>query len=108
MEIGIIGTGQIGGTLARRLTKLGHEVYVANSRGPASLADLAKETGAKSVTVREAARSGEVVVVTVPEAKIRTCPETCLPTSRRRLSSLTRAIITHGSETAASRTSRRE
>ena len=39
MKIGIIGTGQIGGTLTRRLTKLGHEVFVANSRGPASLAD---------------------------------------------------------------------
>ena len=41
MKIGIIGAGQIGGTLTRRLTKLGHEVFVANSRGPASLADLA-------------------------------------------------------------------
>jgi 8-hydroxy-5-deazaflavin:NADPH oxidoreductase len=54
--------------------KLGHEVYVANSRGPASLSDLAKETGAKPVTVREAARWGEVVVVTIPEAKIRDLP----------------------------------
>ncbi len=71
MKIGIIGTGQIGGTLTRRLTKLGHEVYVANSRGPESLADLAKETGAKPVSVREAARAGDLVVVTIPEAKIR-------------------------------------
>lgn len=74
MKIGIIGTGQIGGTLTRRLTKLGHEVSVANSRGPASLSDLAKETGAKPVTVRDAARAGEVVVVTIPEAKIRDLP----------------------------------
>jgi predicted dinucleotide-binding enzyme len=74
MKIGIIGAGQIGGTLTRRLTKLGHEVYVANSRGPASLADLAKETGAKPVPVAEAARAGEVVVVTIPEAKIRDLP----------------------------------
>jgi predicted dinucleotide-binding enzyme len=75
MKIGIIGTGQIGGTLARRFTQLGHEVYVANSRGPESLAGLAKETGAKPVTVREAARAGEVVVVTIPEAKIRDLPK---------------------------------
>ena len=75
MKIGIIGTGQIGGTLTRRLTKLGHEVFVANSRGPASLADLARETGAKPVTVREAARAGEVVVVTIPEGKIRDLPK---------------------------------
>ena len=74
MKIGIIGAGQIGGTLTRRLTKLGHEVFVANSRGPASLADLAKETGAKPVSIAEAARAGDVVVVTIPEGKIRDLP----------------------------------
>jgi 8-hydroxy-5-deazaflavin:NADPH oxidoreductase len=75
MKIGIIGAGQIGSTLTRRFSELGHEVSVANSRGPASLAGLAKETGAKPVTVREAARAGEVVVVTIPEAKIRDLPK---------------------------------
>jgi 8-hydroxy-5-deazaflavin:NADPH oxidoreductase len=66
MRIGIIGAGQIGGTLARRLRKLGHEVSIANSRGPTSLAQLAKETGARPVTVEEAARAGDVVIVTIP------------------------------------------
>jgi|SRR5579871_5472203 len=75
MKIGIIGAGQIGGTLTRRLAKLGNEVFVANSRGPSTLAGLAKETGAKAVTASEAARSGEVVVVTIPEAKIRDLPK---------------------------------
>lgn len=75
MKIGIIGAGEIGGTLTRRLTQLGHEVAVANSRGPSSLVGLAKETGAKAVTVREAARAGQVVVVTIPEAKIRALPK---------------------------------
>jgi len=75
VKIGIIGAGQIGGTLTRRLTQLGHEVSVANSRGPASLAPLAKETGAKAVEVREAARAGEVVVVTIPEGKIPGLPK---------------------------------
>jgi 8-hydroxy-5-deazaflavin:NADPH oxidoreductase len=75
MKIGIVGAGQIGGTLTRRLAQVGHEVFVANSRGPASLAGLAKETGAKAVTVREAARTGQVVVVTIPEAKIRDLPK---------------------------------
>lgn len=74
MKIGIIGAGQIGGTLTRRLAKLGHEVFVANSRRPSSLAGLAKETGAKAVTVGEAARAGQVVIVTIPEAKIRNLP----------------------------------
>lgn len=75
MKIGIIGAGQIGGTLTRRFAALKHEVFVANSRGPETLADLAKESGAKAVTAREAARAGDVVVVTIPEAKIRDLPK---------------------------------
>ncbi len=66
MRIGLIGAGNIGGTLARRLTALGHEVSIANSRGPETLAGLAKETGARAVTARDAARAGEVVIVTIP------------------------------------------
>ncbi len=75
MRIGIIGAGNIGGTLARRLTALGHEVSIANSRGPETLAALAKETGAKPVTVEQAARAGEVVVVTIPEKSVRDLPK---------------------------------
>ncbi len=74
MKIGIIGAGNIGGTLTRRFRALGHEVFVANSRGPQSLADLAAQTGATAVTVEEAARRGEVVVVTIPEGKIPSLP----------------------------------
>jgi predicted dinucleotide-binding enzyme len=74
MKIGIIGAGQIGGTLTRRLTALGHKVFVANSRGPESLKDLAAETGAKPVSVREAARSGELVVVTIPQKNVASLP----------------------------------
>jgi 8-hydroxy-5-deazaflavin:NADPH oxidoreductase len=75
MKIGIIGAGQIGSTLTQRLTGLGHEVSVANSRGPATLAALAKETGARAVSVKEAARAGDVVIVTIPEANIRDLPK---------------------------------
>jgi 8-hydroxy-5-deazaflavin:NADPH oxidoreductase len=74
MKIGIIGAGQIGGTLTRRLRALGHEVFVANSRGPETLADLAAETGATAVPVAEAARSGELVVVTIPQGKVPSLP----------------------------------
>src|ERR1044072_4325331 len=74
MKIGIIGAGQIGGTLTRRFSALGHTVFVANSRGPETLADLAAETGAKAVSVQEAARSGDVVVVTIPEKQISSLP----------------------------------
>ncbi len=74
MNIGIIGAGRIGGTLARRFRTLGHNVFVANSRGPETLADLAAETGAKPVSVEEAARSGDVVIVTIPEKNITELP----------------------------------
>lgn len=74
MKIGIIGAGQIGGTLTRRLTALGHEVFVANSRGPETLAGLAAETGAKAVTVPEAVRDVDLVVVTIPEKNVSSLP----------------------------------
>lgn len=75
MKIGIIGAGYIGGTLTRRLSALGHEVFVANSRGPASLADLAAETGATPVTVHEAVRSGDIVIITIQEVRIPDLPK---------------------------------
>ncbi len=74
MKIGIIGAGNIGGTLTRRLRQLGHEVFVANSRGPDTLRDLAAETGAHPVTAEQAARSGDVVIVTIPERHVSELP----------------------------------
>jgi len=74
IKIGIIGAGSIGGTLTRRFTALGHKVYVANSRGPDTLADLAAETGATPVTVEEAARAEDVVIVTIPQKNIPSLP----------------------------------
>lgn len=74
MKIGIIGAGNIGGNLTRRLTSLGHQVSVANSRGPGTLAALAEETGATPVTVAEAARGAEIVVVTIPFGKVPDLP----------------------------------
>jgi 8-hydroxy-5-deazaflavin:NADPH oxidoreductase len=74
MKIGIIGAGNIGGTLTRRFRALGHEVLVANSRRPETIRELAKETGAKAVTPKEAARAGEVVIVTIPEGHIPELP----------------------------------
>ena len=74
MKIGIIGAGNIGGTLTRRFTALGHKVFVANSRGPETLADLATQTGATPVTVDQAAQAGEVVIVTIPLKNVRSLP----------------------------------
>jgi predicted dinucleotide-binding enzyme len=74
MKIGIIGAGMIGGTLARRLAQLGHDVAIANSRGPETLTALASEAGARAVTAAEAAKSGEIVVVTIPEKAVKDLP----------------------------------
>lgn len=67
MRIGIIGAGMIGGTLTRRLRALGHEVRVANSRSPETLAELAEETGATPVWAAEAAVDADVVIVSIPQ-----------------------------------------
>ncbi len=74
MKIGIIGAGNIGGTLTRRFAALGHEVFVANSRGPETLKDLAAETGATPVTAERAAQAGDVVIVTIPLRNISSLP----------------------------------
>jgi len=75
MRIGIIGSGNIGGTLARHLTKLGHQVSIANSRGPESLADLANEIGAKAVSVTDAAKAGEIVIISIPTKAVVDLPK---------------------------------
>lgn len=74
MKIGIIGAGHIGSALTRRFRALGHDVAVANSRGPETLAALAKETGARAVPVTEVARGAELVVVTIPEKNVPSLP----------------------------------
>jgi hypothetical protein len=81
MDIGIIGSGNIGGTLARHLTALGHHVAVANSRGPASLAALAAETGATAATADQAARARDVVIIAVPEKAVPQLPRDILAAS---------------------------
>jgi predicted dinucleotide-binding enzyme len=78
MKIGIIGAGNIGGNLTRRLTALGHDVSVANSRNPDSLAELAAETGATAVRAREAADGADIVVVTIPMKAVPDLPSDLL------------------------------
>lgn len=76
MNIGIIGAGNIGSTLARKWTALGHAVKLANSRGPETLADVAKQTGAKAVTIEDAVRDVQLIVVTIPEKNVPDLPAT--------------------------------
>ncbi|GAA1642496.1 NADPH-dependent F420 reductase [Actinoplanes couchii] len=66
--LGLIGTGMIGGTVARLAVAAGLTVVLSNSRGPESLTDLVSELGsrARAATPAEAARAGDVVVATIP------------------------------------------
>src|SRR2546423_13314223 len=66
MTIGIIGAGSMGQILARHLARLGHQVSIANSRGPESLAALAAEIGATAVSVADAAKAGEIIILAIP------------------------------------------
>ena len=68
MRIGIIGSGKIGGTAARLFVKAGHEVAVANSRGPESLRGLIAELGtrAHAASAADAAQFGEAVLLAAP------------------------------------------
>ncbi|MPY59954.1 NADPH-dependent F420 reductase [Streptomyces spongiae] len=66
--LGLIGSGMIGGALARLAVRAGLNVVLSNSRGPETLADLAAELGAhaRAATPAEAALAGDLVVATVP------------------------------------------
>lgn len=66
MKIGVLGAGRIGGTIARRLSADGHAVTIANSRGPETLRDLAREIGAATGDAGEAAADAQVVITSVP------------------------------------------
>jgi 8-hydroxy-5-deazaflavin:NADPH oxidoreductase len=70
MDVGIIGAGQIGGSLTRLLTGLGHTVRVSNSRAPETLADLVAETGATAVWAAEAAVDADLVIVSIPQRSV--------------------------------------
>ncbi len=76
MKIGIIGSGNIGGTAARLFANAGHDVAVSNSRGPESLKSLVASIGgkARAATVEEAVAFGEIVLLALPWRKRKELP----------------------------------
>ena len=74
--IGLIGAGNIGGTIARLAVAAGYDVVLANRRGPRVLEPLLEELGptARAATPEEAAAAGDIVVVTVPLNQYATVP----------------------------------
>jgi predicted dinucleotide-binding enzyme len=82
MKVGIIGAGHIGSVLAGQLTKLGHQVSIANSRGSESLKEIAADTGATPVEVEEAAAAEDLVIITIPEKSVVNLPISILSSSK--------------------------
>ncbi|MFC4069252.1 NADPH-dependent F420 reductase [Actinoplanes subglobosus] len=74
--IGLIGSGNIGGTVARLAVAAGHDVVLSNSRGPETLQELVGELGprARAATPAEAAAAADIVVLTVPLRAYRDIP----------------------------------
>jgi 8-hydroxy-5-deazaflavin:NADPH oxidoreductase len=74
--IGLIGAGHIGSQVARLAVANGDKVVISNSRGPETLADLVKELGpnARAGTAVDAAKTGDIVVVTIPLKNYRDVP----------------------------------
>jgi predicted dinucleotide-binding enzyme len=70
MNIGIIGSAEMGTCLASKLIKLEHTVSIANSRGPASLKQLAGEIGAEAASVEEVTKNKEVIIVSIPQKNV--------------------------------------
>lgn len=68
MKIGIIGAGNVGIGLGRRLADAGHDIVVSFSRTPASLQEAVQKIGggATSGTTTEAARHGDIVIIATP------------------------------------------
>jgi len=73
---GIIGAGNIGTAVATAVIGLGHDVVIANSRGPETLGALIEQLGpkARAATAQEAAEAAEVAVVTVPLKALESIP----------------------------------
>lgn len=69
MKIGIIGAGNIGALVAKKLDAAGHHVKLANSRGPESLADTVAGTDIQAVAAEAAVQDAEVIILSVPFAK---------------------------------------
>ena len=70
MKIGIVGAGQIGSALAAILVPIGHEVEIANSRGPETLGEVAADTGATAVSSADVVHDKDLVVVTIQQYRV--------------------------------------
>lgn len=80
MKIGIIGSGNIGGTAAQLFADAGHQVAISNSRGPQSLRDFGKSSGSniKAMTIEETISFGDLILLAIPWIKRQELPSSGL------------------------------
>ncbi|HEV3299820.1 MAG TPA: NAD(P)-binding domain-containing protein [Planctomycetaceae bacterium] len=83
MNIGMIGPGDIGEVIVRKVRDAGHRVQMANSRGPESLRGLAATTGAIPVSVEEAVQDVDMLFIAVPQKAISELPKGLLAKARK-------------------------
>ncbi|MFE6031712.1 NADPH-dependent F420 reductase [Streptomyces niveus] len=66
MKITVIGAGNIGGNLARKLSLAGHDVQVADARGPEAVTDEVRQAGARAVALGDSVQGSDVVILSIP------------------------------------------
>jgi predicted dinucleotide-binding enzyme len=81
VKIAVIGTGDIGSTLIRRLART-HEVAIANSRGPSTLTELSAETGALAKDISDVAADSDVIILSIPPRAVAELPADLLTAAR--------------------------
>lgn len=70
MKIGVIGSGNMGGSLGKLWSTTGHEVMFSFTQDPEALDEAAASAGGRAGTAVDAAQFGDVVLVAVPWAAI--------------------------------------
>ena len=70
MNIGILGAGSIGSILARKLSTAGHNVKIANSRGPHTIDPSIVAAGARAVDATDVITDIEVLIISVPLSSV--------------------------------------
>src|SRR6266852_3361283 len=83
MNIGVIGTGDIGAVIIRKLRHAGYSVKMANSRGPESLKDLAENTGAIPVSVEQVVQDVDMLFIVLPQKSIPELPKGLLNKAKK-------------------------
>src|SRR6266403_2171231 len=83
MNFGVIGPGNIGEVIVRKLRDAGHPVKMANSQGPESLKDLGAKTGAIPVSLEQVVQDVDVLFIVVPQKAIPELPKGLLNKARK-------------------------